>query len=141
MSSQVPSLGDVPYHPPKNFKFPRDESSGRAAQIQWFNDFEWLHYENDKIFCFHCAKAYQQKKLLSSKRMEMTFINVGFNQWKNGLRNFKKHAESDCHKEAIEKLITLPSVTRDVGEILSEQHSREKEKNREYLKKIVASIR
>ena len=34
----------------------------------------------------------------------------------------KKHTASACHREAVEVVITLPAITRDIGEQLSTTH-------------------
>ena len=39
---------------------------------------------------------------------------------------FNIHEQSSCHKESIEKIVTLPSAVRDVGEMLSSKHKQEK---------------
>ena len=36
---------------------------------------------------------------------------------------FRQHEKSQCHKIAVEKLITLPATTRDVGEMLAKNLS------------------
>ena len=41
----------------------------------------------------------------------------------------------------MERAITLPKVTTDIGELLSEAHSKEKRDNRECLLKILSSVR
>ena len=41
----------------------------------------------------------------------------------------------------MERAITLPKVTKDIGELLSEAHSKEKRDNRECLLKILSSVR
>ena len=48
---------------------------------------------------------------------------------------------SDCHREAIEKVVTLPKVTKDVGEMLSKANTKEKEDDRECLLTILSTIR
>ena len=53
----------------------------------------------------------------------------------------KNHVLSSCHREAVEAMITLPATTRDIGEQLSQQHSKEKQVNRKMLLKIVSSLR
>ena len=53
----------------------------------------------------------------------------------------KNHVLSSCHHEAVEAIITLPATTRDIGEQLSQQHSKEKQVNRKMLLKIVSSLR
>jgi len=51
---------------------------------------------------------------------------TGFSNWKDAGRCFRQHEMSDCHREAIEKVVTLPKVTKDVGEMLSKAHTEEK---------------
>ena len=58
-------------------------------------------------------------------------MSRGFCNWKDRTIAFRNHENSLCHKEAVEKvLLTLPATTRDVGELLSSAHAREKEVNR-----------
>ncbi|KAH3793531.1 hypothetical protein DPMN_147045 [Dreissena polymorpha] len=47
---------------------------------------------------------------------------------------FRKHDGSECHKEAVERLVTLPATTRD-------GHAKKKAANRTQLLKILRSIR
>ena len=46
-----------------------------------------------------------------------------------------------CHKEAVEKIVTLPATTRDVGELLSRMHAQEKIENRQCFFKILSNLR
>ena len=46
-----------------------------------------------------------------------------------------------CHKEAVEKIVTLPATTRDVGELLSRMHAQEKIENRQCFLKILSKLR
>ena len=46
-----------------------------------------------------------------------------------------------CHKEAVEKIVTLPATTRDVGELLSGMHAQEKIENRQCFLKILSNLR
>ena len=68
-------------------------------------------------------------------------MSKGFCNWKNATSLIPKHQQSSCHREAVEVLITLPVTTKDGGEQLVQQHSKEKEYNREMLLKIMSSIR
>ena len=54
--------------------------------------------------------------------------------------SFKKHEKSDCHKSSVECIITLPTTTKDVGEMLSQQHAVQKV-NRETLLQIISAVR
>ena len=67
-------------------------------------------------------------------------MSKGFCNWKDATASFKKHKESKTHCEAVEAVITLPSTTKDVGELLSAAHKREKQLARDNLKIIISSI-
>ena len=54
---------------------------------------------------------------------------------------FKNHESSACHREAVEVVIRLPSTTKHIGVLLSEQYAREMAKSRRMLLKILNSIR
>ena len=49
--------------------------------------------------------------------------------------------QSSCHKEAVEKTVTLPATTRDVCELLSGMHAQEKIENRQCFLKILPNLR
>ena len=72
----------------------------------------------------------------------------GFCNWKNATLSFKNHELSGCHKEAVEVMITIlevmitiPATTPNIGEMLSNQHSTSKGRNREALHQIFTAIR
>ena len=53
-------------------------------------------------------------------------MSRGFCNWKDRTIAFHNHEKSLCHKEAVEKVLTLPATTRDVGELVSSAHDSEK---------------
>jgi hypothetical protein len=81
------------------------------------------------------------KKFLASSKREPAFVSKGFTYWKEATTAFRKHQSSDCHKEAIEAVVTLPKQVHDVGELLSKAHKEEKAMNRRMLLKILHCIR
>ena len=139
MASNNPNC-DKPFHP-KNIKFPKN-SQNRSAQEKWFQDFPWLSYDVnlDKVFCFHCSKAFKEKKIFG-KNFEPAFISNGYNNWKKAIEKFRLHEKSDCHKESFQKIVSLESEVKDVGELLSHEHAKEKSENRSYLLTILEKIR
>ncbi|KAH3713447.1 hypothetical protein DPMN_073240 [Dreissena polymorpha] len=60
---------------------------------------------------------------IGNTKVDGGFISNGFSNWKQGPVKFWKLDGSDCHKEAVERLLTLPATTRDVGETLSAGHA------------------
>jgi hypothetical protein len=127
---------DVPLikpHQPRNFKFPQRNFGQktvvkRSFQSSWFNKWTWLHYVEDKdlALCFACYKAKVENKLNWASNADEAFISKGFSNWKDASVKFANHESSNCHKEAVLKVVTLPAVTRDVAESLSEQHRQDK---------------
>lgn len=140
----TPPVGDQP-HQPSSFQFPKryfgKNKTSRTFQAAWFKQWKWLHYceENDVAFCFLCVKAYKEGKL-SGKSSDAAFVSTGFTNWKDACVKFRTHDSSNSHKEAVEKMVTLPSTTRDIGESLSAAHKMEKSQNRQMLMKILSNV-
>ncbi|KAH3883762.1 hypothetical protein DPMN_007729 [Dreissena polymorpha] len=61
---------------------------------------------------------------ISITKVDGSFISDGFSNWKEGPVQFREHDGSECHKEAVERLETLPATTCDVGETLSAGHAK-----------------
>ena len=72
--------------------------------------------------------------------MQNLQIFKGFSNWKDATVSLKKHEQSSCHREAVEVMVSLPATTRDIGEMLSQQHAK-KEGNRKVLLKILANVK
>ena len=142
-SVPVVDVGEKPNHPPSTFKFPVTKfgDQNRSCQSKWFEEFGWLHYDEarNRVFCYHCVQAVQEKKLLNTKA-EDAFTKSGFFNWKKALLKFKAHQSSQCHKESVEK-VSIKTVHKDIGDSLSAQHTSEKTLNRECLKKIIETLR
>ena len=78
---------------------------------------------------------------LNSLNLDKAYITNGFSNWKDACASFRKHESSNCHKESVLKVETLPRTCGDIGEKLSKQHADEKSDNRDCLRKILSSIR
>ena len=132
------------FRPPKSFSFPKRKfgSTERSFRAEWYEQFSWLHYDvsKDAAFCFLCMQCEEQNKFLASTKREPAFISRGFTYWKESTSAFRKHAASDCHREAVEALAVLPSSTKDVGELHSAQHAVEKAKNRKMFLLMLTNV-
>lgn len=69
------------------------------------------------------------------------FAKSGYSHWKKALERFDKHENSASHREALDLLVTIPSSTSDVGEMLSSAHAEEKAENRKMLSIIISTVR
>ena len=145
-STLYSDIKDMPEHPfqPVSFKFPlrsfgKTTVVRRSFQSSWFHRWKWIHYDAtvDAAFCFSCCKAASQGKVKLTGLTEGSFTNKGFTNWKDANRIFAKHESSDVHKQST---MCISSNT-DIAELLSTQHAREKEQNRNYFLRILSSIR
>ncbi len=86
-------------------------------------------------------KAMMQGKLNWSPNLDTTFISKGFTNWKDATVKFGNHEKSNCHKEALLKIVTVPASTSNVAEIISTKHKKDKLERRLCFLKIVSNIR
>ena len=144
---KTPAVGEKP-HQPLSFEFPK-RSFGqktvvqRTFQPQWFSRWKWLHYveDSDAAFCFTCVKAYSENKLFSVSSLQSTYISNGHTNWKDATTKFAAHEGSNCHKEAVLKMITLPATTHDIAESLSAQVAVERLDRRQCFLMLLSNIR
>ncbi len=148
--SSAMDVGSLPVeaHQPRTFEFTKRSFGkkvvvNRSFQPSSFEKWPWLHYiENeDAVVCFTCAQASVQKKLQWSSNLDSAFISKGFTNWKDATVKFAIHASSKCHKEAVLKMVTLPSSTKNVDEALSTQLRKEKLERRQCFLKVLSNVR
>lgn len=68
-------------------------------------------------------------------------VTNGFSNWKDATVSFKNHESSIFHKEAVTVMVTLPSTTPDIGELLSKQHATAKLNSQHCLFQIILFAR
>ena len=135
-------------HQPKKFNFPKREFGKTKVimwsfQPSWFEKWPWLHYNEseDSVLCHTCAKASLQKKIQWSLSADMAFIARGFTNWNDATVKFALHQSSSCHKEAVLKMVTMPSCSKNIAESLSLQVAKEKLERRKCFLKILSNLR
>ena len=141
--SKLGLVPESPNQPSSDYIYPKTKfgDSYRSFKTVWTTQFTWLHYNEstDSAFCWYCKKATATGQLKSSKR-EDAFINRGYTNWKNAIAAFRKHEQSDCHKEAVETHL-LPQQCGDIAKRVQESLSEERRVNRAMLFKIIRSIK
>ena len=144
-SHEPPSalISTTPYQP-LNISFPprtfgKKNPVQRSFQASWYKKWEWLNYDvsQDCVLCFICCKAVKDGKVSVTKLAESSFLVDGFTNWKDATTKFAKHESSDFHKRCSEALL----FRVDVGELLDRQAATEKRANREYLLKVLSTLR
>lgn len=61
--------------------------------------------------------SYKQNKL-GSLCADPVFISREYKNWKDITAAFRAHETSACHKQSVQKIITLPATTRNVIDVL-----------------------
>ena len=114
----------------------------RSCQSAWFSEWPWLHYRehDDSVFCHTCVLAFKDLKM-PFRNADDAFVMQGFCNWKLATTSFRQHEASACHKEAVERVFTLPATTKDIVETLSSAHAQEKLENCQCLLKIISNLR
>lgn len=131
---------------PRNISFPKRQYGVknpvyRRFQKQFFDDFPWLHYneQTDRAFCHECICA-NHENMITSAKIEQAFISEGYANWKEANQRFKRHEESECHKEAVLRL-NVQKECKDVVKTLTDHSDKKQEKSRKSLLKIISNIR
>ena len=128
----------VQFIPDKQFKFPWTDYGERSRRCQhnWFEDFNWLHYDVDKdaVLCAYCIKHFD--KLTEERTQELAFISDGFRNWKKSPKSLSEHAKSKPHLAAHHHEIVVPQC-RDVGEMLDSNLEKSRKEERQYLKIVM----
>ena len=84
--------------------------------------------------------AYRDGKL-RNLNLDKAYIINSCSNWKVACASFRKHESSNCHKESVLKVETLPRTCGDIGKKMSKKHAEDKSDNRDSMRKILFSIR
>ncbi len=84
----------------------------------------------DRLFCYYCLVA---DKNGPKTCKDETFSKTGFCNWKKALSKFDKHEQTMSHREAIGVVVTIPSTTKNVGEMLSSSLADQRSRNKKIL--------
>ena len=71
--------------------------------------------------------------------LDAAFITKGYTIWKDA--RFSQHERSQCHREAVERSITLHATTKDAGEHISSAREEDKANNRKAIMNMLYNIR
>ena len=124
-----------PIHPPASKTSARqDGKHNRYINDKHFTTYDWLHYDSisGKVFCHHCLKAKKQNKI--HPKEYSPFFTAGFDNWHNSIREFKRHEDSETHKQTTAK-------NPDIAKMLSKELAEKQERDHAILMKILANIR
>lgn len=136
-------LTEKPFHPKKDFKFPKTKfaSRERSCQSTWFESYEWLHYnqEDDSVTCFICATEEKKGNLQSERNKDDAYIKRGFRSWKKAPKCFDEHQRSSCHKTALSYHVLIPQCG-DVMEMTIDHLAQSRLKERLYFIKVMESV-
>ena len=141
-SAPTSIIPDKPHQPVLSFPCHTIGKQRRSFCASWYSKYPWLHYQeaSDSVLCFHCHVA-EKRHLPVTLNKEDAFITAGFSNWKKAIEKFNKHEKSIAHHQAVELVEKIPKTTKNVGDMLSSTHAKQKAENRDMLKIILSSIR
>ena len=100
-----------PYQPPA-VSIPsqyagKGKSNCLKFQTSWYDKFPWIHFDEQlkAVLCFICLKAESLHINELARKREMTFVTIGFTNWKKALEKFGEHDKSASHRFAREQLL------------------------------------
>ena len=76
--------------------------------------------------------------MIKGNILDSTFVS-GFCNWKDGTRCFTKHESTAAHKAAADFTINI-TLTRNLGDLISTDHTKQKASNRCYMLKVAENI-
>ena len=117
----------------------------KSFQVAWFDIWRWLHYveDEDKVICHTCTRAHTTNQL-ATIMFDAASITKGYTNWKDSTRmkaGFSQHEKSQCHREAVERSITLYVTTNNAGEHISSSREKDNANNRKAIVKSLSNIR
>ena len=83
---------------------------------------------------------HKQGNIKLATKLEMTFIETGFTNWKKAMEKFKDHENSSCYHEAIHAS-EIPERNANLPEIFDSKLTYEKFDKRQAFLEILESIR
>ena len=106
----------------------------RSFLPSWYYKWTWLHYNEaeDSVYCIICKNA-DHYNMLNDVRLENSFIKTGYSNWKHARRTdkgFHQHESSNCHQQAIQRLIEIPKTTEDVSQMIKNNSTEVQSQNR-----------
>ena len=144
--NRLPVVEESPLQP-TTIEFPqrlfgKKNPKKRSFQQAWQKSYPWLQYDfsKDVRFCHTCVKDMKETKIQPNGNIELPFTLKGFYNWEDEKVAFRNHEDNTEHRKSVEMLYTLPRMTKDIRETLTESYANGKKKNKEDLLKILQNV-
>ena len=96
--------------------------------------------DEDKVICHTCTRAHITHQL-TTLMLDAAFITKGYTKATRKKAGLSQHEISQCHREAVERSITLHATTKDAGEHISSAREEDEANNRKAIMKMLSNIR
>ena len=132
-----------PYHPIMDFGITKKKQGKqiRSFKSNWFSEYTWLTFciPRKRVFCFYCRTATSKTLVTYSTKGEISFTQVGFNNWKKAKERFRDHEHSQTHRGACLKHSALQQPS--VHSLLNSQKQGDQNKHRQMLFTQLTSLK
>jgi hypothetical protein len=115
------------------------DGQNRKFNAEWYKRYSWLRYDiaSDSAFCGVCLDS----KTVSKNNNKTNFTDIGFSNWKNALKKFNKHQDSQSHSDNLIFWLNKKDVTKpSCATLINSQHQKNVELNRRNLMKIIETV-
>ena len=89
--------------------------------------------------CVSCAEASERGLLGDLKKRDNAFISRGFDTWRIACKKFTRHENSNCHKEAVKRLLETGSPS-STALLIATGRAKEQDDNRVALRFIFHAV-
>jgi hypothetical protein len=116
------------------------DGQNRKFNAEWYKRYSWLRYDiaSDSAFCGVCLYS---KTIKSKNNNKTNFTDIGFSNWKNALKKFNKHHDSQSHSDNLILWLNKKDVTKpSCATLINSQHQKNVELNRRNLMKIIETV-
>jgi hypothetical protein len=114
----------------------------RSMHSHCFAKWPFLHWDENaaSVFCLPCHNVQSLGMNILSRKGEQAFVSTGFCNWKDAVKDFERHENSQLHIECVMKW-NHHLHGQAVDTILCSEKKKQQSENRTALRAIVTSLK
>lgn len=122
--------------------FPMNKNNRRFSSV-YYKEHGWIEYSvrEESVYCYACRHFAGISLFRGEKEGKRTFIEVGFNKWKDMKALFHQHSESARHKSSMLSWTEWKAISSQqqpsIATRISTTRSMEIQENRSHVKALL----